>query len=39
MNNTVILSYSTNPVLLLTVSDIPRTDFYSIKDYFVNFFD
>jgi len=29
--------YSSNPVLLPTVSDTPRTDYDSIKDYFVNF--
>jgi uncharacterized protein (TIGR02246 family) len=29
--------YSTNAVLLPTVSDIPRTDFEGIKDYFDNF--
>ncbi|GMH43740.1 hypothetical protein BSKO_11674 [Bryopsis sp. KO-2023] len=29
--------YSKNPVLLPTVSDVPRTDFESIKDYFDNF--
>jgi len=29
--------YSSDPILLPTVSDVPRTDFASIKDYFDNF--
>jgi len=29
--------YSSKPVLLPTVSDVPRTDYDTIKDYFVNF--
>ena len=29
--------YSSNAVLLPTVSDVPRTDYDLIKDYFVNF--
>ncbi|KAL7555542.1 hypothetical protein ACA910_014131 [Epithemia clementina (nom. ined.)] len=35
--DTVAKRYSINPVLLPTVSDVPRTDYASIKDYFVNF--
>ena len=34
---TVAKRYASVPVLLPTVSDTPRTDFASIKDYFVNF--
>ena len=33
----VTLRYSKNAVLLPTVSDIPRTDFSMIEDYFINF--
>ena len=33
----VAYRYSDDPILLATVSDIPRTDFESIKDYFNNF--
>jgi len=29
--------YSSKPVLLPTVSDVPRTDYHLIKDYFVGF--
>lgn len=36
---TVAQRYSKTPVLLPTVSDVPRTDFDSIKDYFVNFLE
>lgn len=31
--------YSRKPCLLPTVSDIPRTDFHTIKDYFVHFLE
>ena len=34
---TVASRYSSDPILLPTVSDTPRTDFKSITDYFVNF--
>ncbi|CAJ1966461.1 unnamed protein product [Cylindrotheca closterium] len=34
---TVAKRYSKSPCLLPTVSDLPRTDHESIKDYFVNF--
>jgi uncharacterized protein (TIGR02246 family) len=33
----VTLRYSKNAVLLPTVSDVPRTDFDMIEDYFINF--
>lgn len=33
----VALRYSRTPILLATVSDVPRTDYNSIKDYFVEF--
>jgi uncharacterized protein (TIGR02246 family) len=36
-STTVAKRYSTSAVLLPTVSDTPRTDFASIKDYFDNF--
>jgi uncharacterized protein (TIGR02246 family) len=32
--NTVAMRYAKNPVLLPTVSDVPRTDYASIRDYF-----
>lgn len=35
--DTVAKRYSSKPCLLPTVSDIPRTDYDSIKDYFVSF--
>jgi uncharacterized protein (TIGR02246 family) len=35
--DTVAVRYSSKPCLLPTVSDVPRTDYDSIKDYFVNF--
>jgi uncharacterized protein (TIGR02246 family) len=35
--DTVAKRYATNAVLLPTVSDQPRTDYASIKDYFVSF--
>ncbi|CAJ1946420.1 unnamed protein product [Cylindrotheca closterium] len=37
--DTVASRYSSKPCLLPTVSDIPRTDFHSIKDYFVHFLE
>jgi uncharacterized protein (TIGR02246 family) len=36
-STTVAQRYAKNAVLLPTVSDVPRTDFESIKDYFDNF--
>lgn len=35
--DTVAKRYSSKPVLLPTVSDVPRTDYALVKDYFVNF--
>jgi uncharacterized protein (TIGR02246 family) len=35
----VAARYSSKPCLLPTVSDLPRTDYDSIKDYFVNFLE
>lgn len=35
--DTVAKRYAKQPVLLPTVSDIPRTDYDGIKDYFVGF--
>ena len=35
--DTVAKRYSKNAILLPTVSDVPRTDYALIKDYFVNF--
>ena len=36
-SDTVAQRYAQNAVLLPTVSDVPRTDYASIKDYFDNF--
>jgi uncharacterized protein (TIGR02246 family) len=36
-STTVAKRYSSNPILLPTVSDTPRKDFATIKDYFDNF--
>ena len=36
-SNTVAMRYAKNPVLLPTVSDVPRTDYASIRDYFDTF--